>query len=96
MRGVMPGGRPWGNQEEQRRAVLRYLLVFVPIAFVAEFFFHTNSTLIFTSSAIALIPLNTVSVTIAALIWVDGESNWLEGATLLAVYVILGFGCYFL
>ena len=35
---------------------LRYMLIFVPIAVVAEFFFDSN-TLIFISSALALIPL---------------------------------------
>lgn len=35
-------------------------------------------------------------VLIAALVAVDGESNWLEGATLLAVYLILGIAFYLL
>lgn len=35
-------------------------------------------------------------VGIAALVSLDGESNWLEGATLLAVYLILGFAFFFL
>jgi Ca2+:H+ antiporter len=33
---------------------------------------------------------------IAALVAVDGRSNWLEGAMLLAVYLILGIGFFFL
>jgi Ca2+:H+ antiporter len=33
---------------------------------------------------------------VAALVSLDGESNWLEGAMLLTVYVILGVGFYFL
>lgn len=37
----------------------------------------------------------TLSVLIAALISVDGESNWLEGAMLLAVYVIAGIGFFY-
>ena len=32
---------------------------------------------------------------IAVLISVDGESNWLEGAQLLALYLILGISFYF-
>ncbi len=36
-----------------------------------------------------------ISVTIASLISLDGESNWLEGALLLIVYAILAFGFYF-
>jgi Ca2+:H+ antiporter len=37
-----------------------------------------------------------VGVLIAALVSMDGESNWLEGAELLAVYVILGLAFYLL
>jgi Ca2+:H+ antiporter len=33
---------------------------------------------------------------VAALVSSDGESNWLEGAALLAVYVILGIGFFLL
>jgi Ca2+:H+ antiporter len=33
---------------------------------------------------------------IAALVAVDGRSNWLEGAMLIAVYLILGIGFFFL
>ncbi len=36
------------------------------------------------------------SVLIAALVALDGESNWLEGAQLLVVYVITGMAFYFL
>jgi Ca2+:H+ antiporter len=32
---------------------------------------------------------------IAVLISVDGESNWLEGAQLLALYLMLGISFYF-
>jgi Ca2+:H+ antiporter len=45
-------------------------------------------------------PFEVVSVTIAVaavgLVAQDGESNWLEGALLVAVYVILGLAFYFL
>lgn len=36
------------------------------------------------------------AVLVAALVSADGESNWLEGAALLAVYVILGIGFFLL
>lgn len=36
------------------------------------------------------------AVSIAALVSVDGESNWLEGAQLLAVYLIVALGFFFL
>jgi len=36
------------------------------------------------------------AVLVAALVSADGESNWLEGASLLAVYLILGIGIFLL
>ena len=42
-----------------------------------------------------LIALTSASI-IAAFVALDGESNWLEGAMLLAVYLILGAAFYFL
>jgi Ca2+:H+ antiporter len=35
-------------------------------------------------------------VLIATIIAVDGESNWLEGAQLLAVYTITGLGFFYI
>ena len=37
----------------------------------------------------------TLSVLAAALVVVDGESNWVEGLQLMAVYVILALAFYF-
>ena len=37
-----------------------------------------------------------VGVLIAAMVSFDGESNWLEGAELLAVYIILGLAFFLL
>jgi Ca2+:H+ antiporter len=37
-----------------------------------------------------------ISVAIVNLVAQDGESNWLEGALLLAVYLVLGIAFYFL
>ena len=36
------------------------------------------------------------AVTITALIALDGESNWLEGAQLMAVYVIIATSFWYL
>src|SRR5204862_3276474 len=49
--------------------------------------------LLFTSLEIIAI---VVSVAVIALIAQDGESNWMEGVLLLAVYAILGLTFYFL
>ncbi|HEU4326609.1 MAG TPA: calcium/proton exchanger [Roseiflexaceae bacterium] len=63
------------------------LLVFVSLLFGPEM------TLFFSPLEVAGLAL---SVIIAAFIAVDGESNWLEGAQLLAVYLILALGFLFL
>jgi Ca2+:H+ antiporter len=49
--------------------------------------------LIFTNFEVLAV---TLSVAIMALISQDGESNWMEGVQLLAVYAILGLAFYFL
>jgi Ca2+:H+ antiporter len=36
------------------------------------------------------------AVLIAGLVSLDGESHWLEGATLLAIYVIIALGFFWL
>lgn len=62
------------------------LLVFISLLFGREM------TLFFSAfEVVALL----FSVVIATLISVDGKSNWLEGAQLLAVYLILALGFYF-
>jgi len=45
----------------------------------------------FTPMEVAAVVL---SVAITALVCQDGESNWLEGAMLLALYLILGLAFY--
>jgi Ca2+:H+ antiporter len=49
--------------------------------------------LVFTSAEVVAIVL---SIAIASQTAGDGESNWLEGVQLLAVYIILGIVFYFL
>jgi Ca2+:H+ antiporter len=38
----------------------------------------------------------TAAAVIAALVSLDGESNWLEGAMLIAVYIIIALAFFFL
>ncbi len=63
--------------------------------------------LVFLSYAIAAHPLDlhftlfevvavTIAVSVVNLVASDGESNWLEGVLLVAVYVVLGIAFYFL
>ncbi len=50
-------------------------------------------TLVFTPFEVIAIGLGSI---VAALIAIDGESNWLEGAQLIAVYLILAVAAFFL
>jgi Ca2+:H+ antiporter len=49
--------------------------------------------LLFSSFEVMAVAL---SVGIVSLVALDGESNWMEGVQLLAVYIILGLAFYFL
>lgn len=74
------------------------LLVFIslfvgPAAAGAGFFGRPQLTLFFSLFEVITLGL---SVIIAAFISLDGESNWLEGAMLLAVYVIAALGFFYL
>src|SRR6266498_4334538 len=62
------------------------LLVFVSLLFGPEM------TLFFSLLEVSAL---TLAVMIATLISVDGESNWLEGAQLLAVYIVVALGFYY-
>jgi Ca2+:H+ antiporter len=63
------------------------LLVFVSLAM--------GNPLTLTFNVFELIALFAASL-IAALIALDGESNWLEGVQLLGVYLIIGLAFFFL
>ncbi|MBI3761904.1 MAG: calcium/proton exchanger [Chloroflexi bacterium] len=62
------------------------------LVFVSLFFGHELNLVFNRFELIALV----AGVLVASLVSADGESNWLEGAQLLAVYVILGLGFFFL
>ncbi len=68
------------------------LLVFISL-FVGPATGRLQLTLFFSLFEVMILGL---SVVIAAVISVDGESNWLEGAMLLGVYVIAAFGFFYL
>lgn len=63
------------------------MLVFISLLFGPEL------TLFFSLFEIMVLAL---SVLIAGFISLDGESNWLEGAMLLGLYIIAGFGFFYL
>lgn len=86
------------NQMELSLAVslgssLQIALFVAPVlVFIALLF---NQRLLLVYNSFELVALAAASV-ISAFIALDGESNWLEGATLLAVYAILALAFFFL
>jgi Ca2+:H+ antiporter len=72
---------------------LQIALFVAPLVVFASLLMGNPITLVFNQfELIALVG----GVLIAALIALDGESNWLEGAQLLVVYVIIGMAFFFL
>jgi len=63
-----------------------------PAIVLYSFVIGRPMTLLFNAFEIAAI---TLSVIATALVVVDGESNWVEGMQLMAVYLILGIAMYF-
>jgi Ca2+:H+ antiporter len=72
---------------------LQIALFVAPLLVFVSLLLGNPLTLIFNS--FELIALG-AGVLVAALVCTDGESNWLEGATLLAVYLILGIAFFLL
>jgi Ca2+:H+ antiporter len=72
---------------------LQIALFVAPVLVFISLLFGNPLQLIFNKfELLALI----TGVLIAALVSADGESNWLEGAELLAVYIILGLAFFLL
>jgi Ca2+:H+ antiporter len=71
---------------------LQVALFVAPVLVLLSHLVGTPMDLVFTQLELATVALAVVMV---ALIALDGESNWLEGAQLLAVYAILGLAFYF-
>ena len=72
---------------------LQIALFVAPVLVFASYFFGVPMDLIFSPMEVVAV---IVSVAVVALISQDGESNWMEGVLLLAVYVILGITFYWL
>jgi Ca2+:H+ antiporter len=63
-----------------------------PVLVFVSLLLGQHLTLVFnTFELVALI----AAVGISAMVALDGESNWLEGAQLLGVYIILGVAFFF-
>lgn len=70
---------------------LQVALLVAPVLVFASYLFGRPLDLVFTTFEIAAVALSAGIVNLIAL---DGESNWMEGVLLLAVYGILGLAFY--
>jgi Ca2+:H+ antiporter len=68
-------------------------LLVAPVLVLASFAIGHPMTLVFNSFELAAIAL---SVFATSLVVMDGESNWVEGLQLLAVYVVVSLAFYFI
>ena len=73
-------------------AATQIALLVAPALVLASLLMPTPMDLLF--SRLELVAL-TISVFIARNMTIDGESDWLEGAMLIAVFLMLGIGFYF-
>jgi len=72
---------------------IQVALFVAPVLVFVSYAFGQPMDLLFTTFEVVAIVL---TVGVVSLVSMDGESNWIEGAQLLAVYVILGIAFYFL
>jgi Ca2+:H+ antiporter len=72
---------------------LQIALFVAPLLVFVSLIFGKPLTLLF--NPFELLALGT-AVVVAVMVSADGESNWLEGAALLAVYLILSLAFFFL
>lgn len=74
-------------------STLQVAMFVAPVLVLASLFFDTAMPLVFTlPELVAMVS----AVMLMVIISNDGETNWFEGATLLAAYVIMGIGFYLL
>ncbi|GLI82868.1 calcium/proton exchanger [Rossellomorea marisflavi] len=74
-------------------STLQVAMFVAPVLVLVSLFFQTNMPLVFTiPELVAMVSAVLVTIVISN----DGETNWFEGATLLAAYVIMGIGFYLL
>ncbi|MGB3560809.1 MAG: cation transporter, partial [Geitlerinemataceae cyanobacterium] len=71
---------------------LQIALFVGPVLVIAGWFFHQPMDLNFNPFELVAV---VVAVCLANSVSSDGRSDWLEGALLLATYVVLGFAFYY-
>lgn len=72
---------------------IQIALFVAPVLIFISYLFGSPMDLIFTPFEVVAVAL---SVGITGFVAMDGESNWLEGVMLLAVYIILGIAFFYL
>ena len=72
---------------------LQVALFVAPVLVFVSLLLGNKMTLVFNEYELAAL---VGAVAVATFISMDGESNWLEGAQLLAVYIIVGLGFFYL
>jgi Ca2+:H+ antiporter len=72
---------------------IQVALFVAPVLHFASYLFGEPMDLVFTPFEVVAVGL---TVAVLALVANDGESHWMEGALLLAVYLILGIAFFFL
>ncbi len=72
---------------------MQVALLVGPLLVFISLLFGTQMTLFFSVIEVAAL---TLSVLLATIVSMDGESNWLEGSQLLAVYVITALGFFYI
>ena len=72
---------------------IQVALFVAPVLVFAGYLVGQPMNLLFTTFEVVSVA---ISVGVVSLISMDGESNWMEGVQLLAVYVILAIAFYFL
>jgi Ca2+:H+ antiporter len=72
---------------------IQIALFVAPILVFAGYLFGQPMNLLFTIFEVVSVA---ISVGVVSLISMDGESNWMEGVQLVAVYIILALAFYFL
>ncbi len=65
---------------------LQIALVLAPALVLLSFLTSTTLTLVFAPMLVVAVAITVLTV---ALVVLDGESNWLEGVTLIALYAII-------
>jgi Ca2+:H+ antiporter len=70
---------------------LQVALLVAPVLVFVSYAFGQPLDLLFSTFEIAAVA---IAVGVVNLIIIDGESNWMEGVLLMAVYAILGLAFY--